>query len=144
METSDLLKKARIEVLPEIFSLVSVDEREWAKLLENPHLSPRMTAPFMIFQDTHETTLLLDEIDFEKIRNAIIDVKVEKNFRLLTFDIKLEFNVFGFIAEISRILAQAEIPIVALSSFSRDQVLVKQHDLSKALKVLGEYVDELC
>lgn len=140
----NLLKKTKIEVSPETFTLVSLSEQNWHKLLENPELSPRMTAPFMIFKDKFETTLLLDEIDFSKIRDAIKDAKTEGNFRLLTFDIELDFSVVGFLAEISRILAEAEISIVALSAFSRDHILIKQSDLSNALKVLGEFVEELC
>ena len=80
----------------------------------------------------------------ERSETKFQDAKVERNFRLLSFDIELDFNVFGFLAEISRILAEAEIPIVALSAFSRDHILIKQENLAKALKVLGEYVEELC
>lgn len=144
MDIQQLLKRTRVEILPETFYLISLMEQNWLKLLENPELSPRMTSPFMIFKDKFETTLLLDEIDFEKIRDSIQDAKTEGNFRLLTFDIELDFTVVGFLAEISRILAKAEISIIALSTFSRDHILIKQNDLSNALKVLGEYVEELC
>ena len=139
-----LLQQTKIEVAPEIYFLISLQNEDWLKLLENPELSPRMTAPFMIFKDKFEVTLLLDEIDFGTIRPAIRDAKIEKNFRLLTFDIELDFTVIGFLAEVSRILAEAEISIIALSAFSRDHILIRQKDLAKALKVLGEYVEELC
>ncbi len=139
-----LLKNTKVEIAPESYTLISLQETEFQKLLENPELSPRMTAPFMIFKDQFEITLLLDEIDFGKIKKHLQNVKAESGFRLLTFDIELDFNVFGFLAEISRILAEAEIPIVALSAFSRDHILIKQENLAKALKVLGEFVEELC
>lgn len=144
MEISELLKKTRVEIAPETFTLVSLRHEDWLKLLENPELSPRMTAPFMIFKDKFETTLLLDEIDFETIRYAIREARTERNFRLLTFDLVMDFTVVGFLAEVTRILAAAEVSIVALSAFSRDHLLVKQEDLSKALRVLGEFVEELC
>lgn len=144
MNSLELLKKSRVEVAPETFTLVSLSEQNWLKLLENPELSPRMTAPFMIFKDRFETTLLLDETDFGKIRDSIENAKTEGNFRLLTFDIELDFSVVGYLAEISRILAAAGISIVALSAFSRDHILIKQNDLSNALKALGEFVEELC
>lgn len=144
MEIIELLKKTRVEVAPETFTLLSLRHEDWLKLLENPELSPRMTAPFMIFRDKFETTLLLDEIDFGTLRHAVRDAKIERNFRLLTFDIELDFSVVGFLAEISRILAEAEISIVAVSTFSRDHLLIKQEDLANALKVLGNYVEELC
>lgn len=144
MNALDLLKKTRVEVATETFTFVSLRHDDWLKLLENPELSPRMSAPFMIFKDKFETTLLLDEIDFETIRYAIRDAKIERGFRLLTFEIVLDFSVVGFLAEISRVLAEAEISIVAVSSFSRDHILIKQENLAKALKVLGEYIEEVC
>ncbi len=144
MNASKILKSAKIEVAPENFTLISLRHEDWLKLLENPELSPRMTAPFMIFKDKFETTLLLDDVDFETIRYAVLTAKTEGNFRLLTFDVELDFSVVGFFAEISRILAEAEISIVALSAFSRDHLLIKQNDLAKALKILGEYVDDVC
>ena len=144
MTALELLKKTKVEVSAETFTLVSLSEENWLKLLENPELSPRMTAPFLIFKDKFETTLLLDEVDFVKIRNSLENAKTAGNYRLLTFDIELDFTIFGFLAEISRILAAAEIPIIAVSSFSRDHILIKQRDLSQALKVLGEVVEELC
>ena len=140
----ELLSKTKIEVAPETFFLISLAHSDWLKLLENPELSPRMTAPFMIFRDKWEVTLLVDEIDFKTIRYAIRDAKIQGNFRLLSFDIELDFETVGFLAQISKILAEANISIVALSAFSRDHLLIKQEDLPKVLKVLGKYVSELC
>lgn len=143
-EILSLLKRTRIEVAPETFTLIALRREDWRKLLENAELSPRMTAPFMIFSDKYEVTLLLDEIDFETMRHAVRDAKIERGFRLLTFDIELDFSVVGFLAEVSRILAEAQISIFALSAFSRDHLLIKQTDLAKTLNVLSEYVEELC
>jgi hypothetical protein len=142
--TLNLLRQAKTTVSPETYFLISLTHQDWRKVLESPELSPRMTVPFMIMADKFEVTLMLDEIDFGTIRHAIREAKVEGGFRLLTFDIVLDFNVIGFLAEISRILAEAEISIIALSAFSRDHLLIKQDDLGKTLKVLSEYVEDLC
>ena len=141
---SEILRRTRVEVQPETFFLVSLAHQDWLELLENPELSPRMSAPFMIFRDKWEVTLLLDEVDFGTVRHQIREAKTEGNFRLLSFDVELDFSVVGFLAKVSQILAEAEISIVAVSSFSRDHILIKQFDLPKALKVLGEFVAELC
>ena len=140
----ELLRKTRVEVAAEIFSLISLRNEDWLRLLENPELSPRMTAPFMIFKDKWEVTLLLDEIDFEAMRYALREAKIGRGFRLLSFDIELEFSVVGFMAFVSGKLAEANISIIALSAFSRDNLLIKQEDLAKALQVLSEFVEELC
>ena len=144
LSVTEILRETRIEVAPETFFLISLTLQDWLKLLETPELSPRMTAPFMIFRDKWEVSLLLDEVDFKTIRYAIRDAKTEGSFRLLSFDVELDFETVGFLAQISKILAEANISIVALSAFSRDHLLIKQKDLPKALKVLGDYVSELC
>lgn len=140
----ELLNKTKIQIAPETYFLISLQNETWLKLLENPEASPRMTAPFMIFKDNFEVTLLLDKTDFRNVRPSLHDAKIESGLRLLTFDIELDLTVVGFFAEISRILAEAEIPIIALSAFSRDHVLVKQDDLPKALVKLGRYVADVC
>ena len=140
----ELLNKTKIRIAPETYFLISLQNETWLKLLENPEISPRMTAPFMIFKDNFEVTLLLDETDFRTIRPSLRVAEIERGFRLLTFDIELDFTVVGFLAEVSRILAEAEISIIALSAFKRDHILIKQNDLAMALKALGEYVEELC
>jgi len=98
----------------------------------------------MIFRDPREVTLLLQEDDLLRIRHVARDARVERGFRMLTFDLELPWNVVGYLARVTEILAAAQIPVGALSSFSRDHILVKQEDLGKALRVLGEHVGELC
>ena len=129
---------------PETFALVSVTPADFARLMQDPELSPRMTAPFMLLKDAFEVTMLLDDTDFGTMRHAIRDAKIERGYRLLTFDIELDPGVVGFMAEISRILADAAIPILAISAFTRDHLLIRQQDLATALKALGPHVAELC
>jgi hypothetical protein len=140
----ELLRRARVEVAPETFYLVGLRHQDWMHLLENPELSPRASSPFMCLKDAHEVTLLLEETDWRAMRHAARDARVEGEFRLLTFDIELDWNVVGFLARVAQILADANISAGALSSFSRDHLLIKQDDLGKALRVLGEHVAELC
>lgn len=144
MTAEQLLQNTRVEVAPETFFLISLPFEDWLRLLENPELSPRGSAPFMILRDAREVTLLIDEIDYGTIRYAIRSAKIEGGFRLVTFNIELGWNVVGYFALISDILARAEIPIGAVSAFSRDHLLIKQEHLAKALKVLSEHVKELC
>lgn len=139
-----ILKTARVEVSPEIFSLVSLTDDQWRALLANPEHSPRMTSPFMILKDRWEVTLLVDETDFAAMNPGLNGAKIEKGLRLLTFDVALDFTVVGFLSFISDRLAAANVPILALSAFSRDHLLINQTDLARALLVIGEFVDDVC
>lgn len=137
MEPKDLLKRSRIKVAAETFSLVSLNHLAWLELLKKPELSPRMTSSFMILMDSEEVTLMLDDTDFANLRSELANSRIEGGYRLLTFDIELDLGVVGFMAEVSSILAEAKVPIMALSAFSRDHLLIKQADLATALKALG-------
>ena len=98
----------------------------------------------MLLRDEHEVTLLLDETDWRTMRHAAREARVEGGFRLVTFDIELGWNVVGFLARITEILAGAGISIGAFTAFSRDHLLIKQDDLGTALRVLSQHVAELC
>ena len=141
---ADLLRRTKVEVAPAAYFLIGLRHEDWQRLLENPELSPRGTAPFMLLRDEHEVTLLLDESDWKTVRHAARDARVEGEFRLVTFNVELGWHVVGYLARITEILARAGISVGALSAFSRDHLLIKQHDLGAALRVLGEHVAELC
>lgn len=139
-----LLGKTKVEIAPETFVLISLSHDNYRRLLENPELSPRGSAPFMLLADKYETTLLLDTTDWQTMRHAASDAKIEGNFRLLTFTIELDWSVVGFLGFVTGILAADNVSVGAISAFSRDHLLIKQDDLPRALKILGEYVAELC
>jgi hypothetical protein len=144
VEITELLSKTRVRVSPAVYFLVGMRHEDWLRLLENPELSPRGDAPFMLLRDEHEVTLLLDETDWRAMRHAARDARVEGDFRLVTLDLELDWNVVGYLARVTAILSQAGISVGALSAFSRDHLLIKQDDLGHALRVLGEHVAELC
>jgi uncharacterized protein len=143
-DAASLLSQARVSVAPPIFYLVGLTQAEWARLLENPELSPRPDSIFMLLKDGHEVTLLLEESDWRAMRHAARDARVEGGFRLLTLDIVLDWTVVGFLSHVTNLLAQAGISCGALSAFSRDHLLIKQDDLAKALRILSTHVAELC
>ena len=141
---TELLRRTRVEVAPATFVLVGMRHEDWSRLLEQPELSPRANAPFMLLRDTREVTLLLEEEDWLVMRHAVREARVETGWRLVTLNIELDWNVKGFLARVTEILAAAGIPLGALTAFSRDHLLIKQDDLGRALKALGEHVAELC
>lgn len=143
-DAASLLRQTRVSVASPIFYLVGLRPAEWARLLESPELSPRPDAVFMLLKDEHEVSLLLEESDWQVMRYAARDARVEGGFRLLTLDIVLDWSVVGYLAHVTQILAQAGISCGALSAFSRDHLLIKQDDLGKALRILGTHVAELC
>src|SRR5215211_7456867 len=139
-DAAELLRRARVEVAPETYVLVGMRHADWARLLENPELSPRAGSNLMLLRDPYEVTLLVEESDWRAMRHAARDAKAEAGFRLVTLDVELGWDVVGFLALVTRILAAEGVPAGALSAFSRDHLLIKQDDLGKALRALGGHV----
>ena len=140
----ELLRRTKVDVLPGTFVLVGMRHADWLRLLENPELSPRPESIFMLLRDAHEVTLLLEEDDWRAMRHAARDARAEVGFRLVTLDIELQWDVVGYLARVTGILAAAGLSVGALSAFSRDHLLVRQDDLAAALRALGPHVQELC
>lgn len=66
------------------------------------------------------------------------DTQVEEDWRALVIPGPVPFEVTGVLSAITVPLAEAGIPIFAISTFDTDYVLVRAHNLERALHVLGE------
>ncbi|MBN2421971.1 ACT domain-containing protein [Candidatus Woesearchaeota archaeon] len=91
--------------------------------------------------DKNETTVIIDQAKY----NQDDVIEIEKNWKILTFDMVLPFGLVGFLARVSKELADEKISIFAVSAYSTDHVLVKEKDLARAtgkLKKLGFIISE--
>jgi hypothetical protein len=60
----------------------------------------------------------------------------KKQYRLITFDAELELSLVGFMAQVSRVLADAQVPILPLAAFTRDHILVPADYFDVAMTAL--------
>lgn len=63
-------------------------------------------------------------------------INSERDWCCLKVEGKLDFALTGILASLATLLANAGIPIFAISTFDTDYVLVKASDLKKAIRVL--------
>ena len=78
--------------------------------------------------DKSETTVIIEQSKY----NDEDVIEIEKGWKILTFDMVLPFGLVGFLAKVSKVLADEEIPIFAVSAYSTDHILVKEKDLTRA------------
>jgi len=91
--------------------------------------------------DKNETTVIIKQSKYDG--KNVIDI--EKDWKILTFDMVLPFGLVGFLAKVSKVLADEKIPIFAVSAYSTDHILIKEKDLARArqrLEGLGCIVEE--
>lgn len=87
---------------------------------------------FSITKTYNELSIVCDE-------NKIpLEVKCEREWRILKVEGQLDFSLIGILSKISTILANAGISIFAISTFDTDYILVKEKDLDKAVEALSK------
>jgi hypothetical protein len=84
--------------------------------------------------DKNEITVIIDQ---SKYNNEDV-IEIEKDWKILTFNLVLPFGLVGFLAKVSKVLADKKIPIFAISAYSTDHILVKEKDLVRAKEKLKE------
>ncbi len=66
-------------------------------------------------------------------------IKADSGWRALKVQGPLPLSEIGIIASLSAPLAEAGIAVFVISTFDTDYLLIKEADLSKALRVLGSH-----
>jgi uncharacterized protein len=81
-----------------------------------------------------------DELSVVCLESAVPEgVRSKKGWRILRVSGVLDFSVVGILASLTAPLAEAGVPLFALSTFDTDYLLVKDHDLGRAIEALAAY-----
>ncbi len=134
-----LLAETEITLHPDSFTIVSIDRSEEDKakgILAD--LDPFSSMTF----DVSEVSLVVKVEDWTVLRERFEEYQEEGPYRLITFDIVLDLSIVGFMAVVSRRLADEGVSIYALSTFLRDHILVKESDCGKAVEALRSLIAE--
>lgn len=89
-----------------------------------------------VTRDKDEITLIIAESTWQDLAAHFPEAQVQGRRRMIRFDTVLDFSVVGFIAEISRALADADISILSISTYRTDAVLVHEASFDKAVKAV--------
>jgi len=87
---------------------------------------------FATIQDETETTVVLKQDDVD----AVDASAVESGWKRLTFEMDLPFELVGFLATIASALAEVDISVFVISTYSTDHVFVKEDELAAAVRRL--------
>ena len=64
------------------------------------------------------------------------DIRTDGGWRVLKVLGPLDFSLVGILADLSRVLAEAEVSVFAISTFDTDYILIKQDRLETATAAL--------
>jgi hypothetical protein len=118
MALQDYIKNGRVLVRREAYAIIKA--------------KASMPGALAVICDDNEITVVIDQSRIEE--EHIIEI--EKDWRLLTFDMVLPLDLVGFLAEVSQVLADEGVTIFSLSAYSTDHILVKEKNIGKAIEGL--------
>lgn len=120
----------QLDLSPTIFAVASIPLNYYVELVT----AVRDLEGFVsLTRDKDEITLIVAEDRWHSIAAAFPGAQAQLQRRLIRFDAVLDFSVVGFIAEVSRALADADISILSLSTYRTDAVLVHEAKYDQAL-----------
>ena len=127
MDLENYFKNGKVYIWEETFAIIK-SKKEYPMAFVN-------------IIDKNETTVIIEQSKYDE-ENVI---EIEKDWKILTFNMVLPFGLVGFLAKVSKVLADEKIPIFGISAYSTDHIFVKEKDLIRAeekLKELGCIIEE--
>lgn len=96
------------------------------------------SVPFCaLLVDKDEVTLMLPDDVCEAFPNRLKYGTISETlYRLITFDVVLEPTLIGFMAHVTKALAEANISVMPFAAYSRDHIFVAEADFDKAMSTL--------
>lgn len=135
-ETAEsLLSRARIVVRPERFALVGLPGDQLAPALVVLATDPPRFASVVAEPDV--TSLVVAEDLWSEMDWEFPGARVERGYRVITFDLEMGWEIVGFLATVASLLAAAGIPLGAICAYTRDHLFVHDDYVEKAVSVLS-------
>lgn len=139
-ELRELFARTKLVVLPEDYYMVRLPVD--AKPLPGEWYRPATTRFATFIRDSEEITLVVPRRKWLRMHSLFETFELSKPMKVVTFDVKLALNVYGYIAAVGAVLADARISILPMSSFNRDHIVIAKEDLPRAVKVLRHFLQD--
>ena len=139
-ELRKIFGNTKLVVLPEDYLMIRLPVD--TKPIPGEWYRPLTTRYAVFVREPKDITLIVPRRKWLRMQHMFKKPQVSEPMKVIIFDVKLGINVYGFIAAISRVLADAKISLMPVSSFHRDHILVRKGDLPRSVRLLRQFLDE--
>jgi len=122
-------KKIEFKVLPQDFLIIKIPLNQYKKIKNNFHS--------MIFEKEGVTLVILKN-NWNKTKSNFKNYKIERGYKIITYNTSTDLNLVGFLAIISKIMADKGISLNVISAYYRDYFLIKKSKVELAIKELNK------
>lgn len=89
---------------------------------------------FMVSKDKDEITVVTKK---ENIKDLNV-LELVGDYKLIEFKPAVPFQTVGFLAKIAKVIANQDMNILIVSTFSKDYIMIKEEELEKGLRALKD------
>ena len=94
--------------------------------------------------DKDEVSLMIVENAIEEFANRLTNSQIsEASYRLITIEAELDLEMVGFMATVSKALADANVNIMTYAAYTTDHFLVPSEKFDTAMTVLKQLQSDL-
>lgn len=141
---SDDMRGLRLKVLPDTYNLIRINSELWMDIVADPALSPRMSAPFLIFKSEQEFLLMLDDADAMGIKARLPRSDVQNGMRVVEVRSSEGLRDSGSFGRLATIVSNGGFSLRCISSWDADFAVINQDELGAVLKLLSPFIEEIC
>ncbi len=117
--------KLTLETIPERYAV--------CRFPQDSNIPSWITGPF------YSLTRTPDELSVVSLQSTVpSNVQAERDWRVLRIAGQLDFSLIGVIANLSNLLAAANVSIFVVSTFDTDYFLVRESELAQAAAALTQ------
>lgn len=87
-----------------------------------------------------ELTLVVSAELWERIAWELSAIEVDQHWRLITLDVTIPLDVFGYMEQVARICAACEASLVVQSGYSTDHLFIKAERYHDVVHSLDDFI----
>ncbi len=133
-----LLLKIEFKALPDDFLIIKIPLNQYDKI--NNNLKKIKKEFHSIISEREGVTLIISDESWNKIKSEFNKCRIEKGYKIATYNASTNLNLVGFLSLASGILANKGISVNVLSAFTRDYFLIKKSKVKIAVRELNKFI----
>ncbi|MFN0207464.1 MAG: ACT domain-containing protein [Planctomycetota bacterium] len=132
---AEALAAMRFRVLPGFYCLISAPPSELSLLTKSFAPFAASGGVVQIVIEKMGVTAVAPEPALRSL-HSLAGYRIEHNYRVIQFETPMTWDVVGFLALVTRKLAEAGVPLGAICSFDRDYLFIRETHLEQARAAL--------
>lgn len=135
----EILARTELIIRPGEFVLVGLEPKQRPRL--EAELSSFNSSFFQYTVEPEVLTLLVESEGWQRVGRYYAEARVEGPLRVFSFSAAMDWQVVGFLATVTGLLARAGVPLGAVCGYSRDHLFIAVEHAAHAEAILRTEIE---